>query len=238
MKSNKYELKKYDINTLNILSKGENIKNNIDKDTQYNNGITLISLVITIIILIILAGIVINISIGENGIFKRAKEAKSKYNETVAREKLELILEEARIDKETKNEYNSEEYLNNLLESKGITVNENEVIVDNYNFKIDREKLTITEILGETEIKIKAEVQDYLGKNANDKYEASILLKIESNSSLQKVTIQNPDGTILEIETDKLKLDKDITVEFDKQYIVTAITKDGKTQTGKIEDIV
>lgn len=47
MKSNKYELKKYDINTLNILSKGENIKNNIDKDTQYNNGITLISLVVT-----------------------------------------------------------------------------------------------------------------------------------------------------------------------------------------------
>ena len=158
-----------------------------------NSAITLISLVITIVLLIILAGAAINISIGENGIFKRAKEAKSKYNETVAREKLELILEEARIDKETKNEYNSEEYLNNLLESKGITVNENEVIVDNYNFKIDREKLTITEILGETEIKIKAEVQDYLGKNANDKYEASKLLKIESNSSLQKVTIQNPD---------------------------------------------
>ncbi len=199
-----------------------------------NSAITLISLVITIVLLIILAGAAINISIGENGIFKRAKEAKSKYNETVAREKLELILEEARIDKETKNEYNSEEYLNNLLESKGITVNENEVIVDNYNFKIDREKLTITEILGETEIKIKAEVQDYLGKNANDKYEASILLKIESNSSLQKVTMQNPDGTIFEIETDKKQLEKDITVEFDKEYIVTAVTKDGKTQTRKI----
>lgn len=208
-------------------------KNMLKKFTN-KNGITLITLIITIVVLIILVGVAINISIGNNGIFKKAKEAKNKYNETVAREKLELILEEARIDKETKNEYNSEEYLNNLLESKGITVNENEVIVDNYNFKIDREKLTITEILGETEIKITSEVQEYLGKNANNKYEASILLKIESNSSLQKVTIQNPDGTILEIETDKLKLDKDITVEFDKQYIVTAITKDGKTQTGKI----
>lgn len=39
-------------------------------------GITLISLVITIIILIILAGIGINLSIGENGLFNKAKLAK------------------------------------------------------------------------------------------------------------------------------------------------------------------
>lgn len=42
-------------------------------------GITLISLVITIIILIILAGVGINLSLGENGIFRRAKEARNKY---------------------------------------------------------------------------------------------------------------------------------------------------------------
>ena len=49
---------------------------NKNKNTK---GITLISLVITIIILIILAGIGINLSLGENGIFKRAKEARDKY---------------------------------------------------------------------------------------------------------------------------------------------------------------
>lgn len=42
-------------------------------------GITLISLVITIIILIILAGVAINLSLGENGIFRRAIEARDKY---------------------------------------------------------------------------------------------------------------------------------------------------------------
>jgi len=42
-------------------------------------GITLISLVITIIILIILAGVGINLTIGENGIFNKAKYAKDKY---------------------------------------------------------------------------------------------------------------------------------------------------------------
>lgn len=212
----------------------KNMKKYIKINYNSTNAVTLITLIITIIILIILAGIVINISIRENGIFNKTKQAKNAYNQSVAKEKLELVLEEARIDKETKNEYNSEEYLDNLLESKGITANENEAIVDNYNFKIDREKLTITEILGETEIKIKAEVQEYLGKNADDKYEASILLKIESNSSLQKVTMQNPDGTIFEMQTDKKELEKDITVEFDKEYIVTAVTKDGRTQTRKI----
>lgn len=116
MKSNKYELKKYDINTLNILSKGENIKNNIDKDTQYNNGITLISLVITIILLIILAGIVINISLGANGIFERAKQAKEHYTLSEAREKLETVLIEAVIEKETNASYNNADFLDGMLQ--------------------------------------------------------------------------------------------------------------------------
>lgn len=46
---------------------------------ERQKGITLISLVITIIILIILAGVGINLSLGENGIFRRAKEARDKY---------------------------------------------------------------------------------------------------------------------------------------------------------------
>lgn len=41
-----------------------------------NKGITLIALVITIVILIILAGITISQLTGENGLFARAKQAK------------------------------------------------------------------------------------------------------------------------------------------------------------------
>lgn len=50
----------------------ENRKKVIDK----NLGITLIALVIGIIILLILAGITINMTIGQNGIIERAKQAK------------------------------------------------------------------------------------------------------------------------------------------------------------------
>lgn len=53
-------------------------------------AITLISLVITIIILIILAGVGINLSLGENGIFRRAKEAKDKHLASVEDEQREL----------------------------------------------------------------------------------------------------------------------------------------------------
>ena len=55
-----------------------------------NKGITLISLVITIILLIILAGIVINLGLGENGLFIKAKYAKEKYLNDQSKEEQEL----------------------------------------------------------------------------------------------------------------------------------------------------
>lgn len=51
-----------------------------------NNGITLISLIITIIILLILAGVALNFAIGENGIFKLANNASDKYNNEAKKE--------------------------------------------------------------------------------------------------------------------------------------------------------
>ena len=70
------------------------------------NGITLIALVITIVVLIILTGVTINLTLGENGIIKRAEEAKQKDAENSAREKLELVLVDANIEKQTNTNYN------------------------------------------------------------------------------------------------------------------------------------
>ena len=49
--------------------------------TRSNKGITLIALVITIIVLLILAAVTINALSGDNGILKRAKDAKEQTNE-------------------------------------------------------------------------------------------------------------------------------------------------------------
>lgn len=62
-------------------------------------GITLISLVITIIVLIILAGIAINLSLGENGIFVRSKQAKEMTNKQTATEKINLKITTAQMNK-------------------------------------------------------------------------------------------------------------------------------------------
>ena len=55
-------------------------------------GITLIALVITIVVLIILASVAINITVGENGIFNRAIQAKEQFEMAAVKEKLNLAI--------------------------------------------------------------------------------------------------------------------------------------------------
>ena len=57
---------------------------------KQSKGITLIALVITIIVLLILAGITINLTIGQRGILNRAQEAGRNYQEAAKREDEQL----------------------------------------------------------------------------------------------------------------------------------------------------
>lgn len=50
-------------------------------ETKENSGITLVALVVTIVVLLILAGVSINLVLGENGLITQAKEAKRKTEE-------------------------------------------------------------------------------------------------------------------------------------------------------------
>ena len=55
-----------------------------------NLGITLIALVITIVVLIILATVVINLSLGNNGLFNKAKYASQSYKNAQNYEETEI----------------------------------------------------------------------------------------------------------------------------------------------------
>ncbi len=68
----------------------EGIPGTRDTTVPFSRGITLISLVITIIILLILAGVTINMTMGENGIFKLAQDAGKNYMEAQSKEEKEL----------------------------------------------------------------------------------------------------------------------------------------------------
>ena len=61
-------------------------------------GITLISLVVTIIVLLILAGVSIATLTGDNGILARATEAQNKTKEAQEKEGLELAVTSSRVE--------------------------------------------------------------------------------------------------------------------------------------------
>ena len=65
------------------------------KETKKNSGITLISLIVTIIILLILAGISISMLTGNNGIIKNARSGKTQTEIAEEREAVELSATQA-----------------------------------------------------------------------------------------------------------------------------------------------
>ena len=77
------------------------IQDRINMKTKSNKGITLIALVITIIVLLILAGVTIAALSGDNGILKRATEAKEQTNQKNDEETEKLAGYESTIDQYT-----------------------------------------------------------------------------------------------------------------------------------------
>ena len=71
------------------------------KKLRKNNGITLIALVITIIVLLILAGVTIATLTGDNGILTQANKAKTSNTEGEASEQFALLANEWAIEKNT-----------------------------------------------------------------------------------------------------------------------------------------
>ena len=67
------------------------------KINKKERGITLIALVITIVVLLILAGVSINMLTGENGILKQSKEAKKQTELKEDEEKIKLAVSGAKI---------------------------------------------------------------------------------------------------------------------------------------------
>ncbi len=125
------------------------MKNNfLSKYGINKNAITLISLIITVILLLILAGVTINLTIGKNSILQLAQETRLTYTKQNAKEKLELVLLELQMNKTTDEKYNENDYIDTRIQENGMKINENIVLVDDYKFIIDRTIPQIAIILG------------------------------------------------------------------------------------------
>lgn len=97
------------------------------RKTKENKGITLIALVITIIVLLILAGVSIATLTGNNGILTQTQKAKEEYNQATIKEKIQSEALGS-IDQET-GKFNEEKFRENLENNLGI--DESKIAKDN-----------------------------------------------------------------------------------------------------------
>ncbi len=170
-------------------------------------GITLIALVITIIVLLILAGVSISILTGDNGILTKANEAKENTNETSIEESIKIEISGSFNEM---GKYNSNLAKNNLEKNLGATVEENsqnntlKVTYKAKNFLVDKNgnvfKIEIPEDLEIGDIVFYTpESQEYLWESQYSGNSSNITLNNTTNDysiNKWKVLNINDNGTI------------------------------------------
>lgn len=98
----------------------KNLKNYIKLDKKNIGGITLIALVITIIVLLILAGVSIAMLTGQNGILTQASNASIRSDNATVAEAIKLKLQDFKIEQET----------NQATQSGGLSYLQSEGVID------------------------------------------------------------------------------------------------------------
>ena len=113
-------------------------------------AITLIALVVTIVILLILAGVTITMTLGQNGLFTRAREGAAAYNESEVRDDLSMLITQYTWDKASEK---TDKSLGDYLKDNGATsVKANadgttlEVEYKGYVFTVNKDSGEITEV--------------------------------------------------------------------------------------------
>ena len=85
-------------------------------------GITLIALVVTIIVLLILAGVAITLTVGDNGLFIRAEIASKEYTIAEIQEELTFAIQDVIMDAIEKGQSATIDDMVNALEKIGAAI--------------------------------------------------------------------------------------------------------------------
>ena len=123
----------------------------LKKRTSFGEkAITLIALVVTIVILLILAGVTITMTLGQNGLFTRAREGAAAYNESEVRDDLSMLITQYTWDKASEK---TDKNLGDYLKDNGATsVKANadgttlEVEYKGYVFTVNKDSGEITSV--------------------------------------------------------------------------------------------
>ena len=180
-----------------------------------NKGITLIALVVTIVVLLILAGVSISMLTGENGIIKQAEMAKINTRAGTVRDEVSLWKSENRIRSERDEEKISKEDMLNNLKDKELV----------YEEEIDR----TTEIIriGENEIPY-GEEEDYLieiEKIPEDGIVNQVFLQVTDVQGIGETIKFETEEDLLEVFTKLAENLQEYTRSEKEQILIEAINK-------------
>lgn len=193
------------------------------KRLKKEKGITLIALVVTIIILLILAGVVLQTVTGDNGLISKAKQAVSKYKESESKEQYSLQNVVQIVDKENKESKIS--YINNIMEVLYGALNKLLTLEENYREvqdQLNRINEIIVQVLNtnpnESEIlELQNEVNDL--KN-------NIIQTVQNNQNIRILKLESEgfEDLLLEVKGfDILEGDLDIASEENNHKIEEVI---------------
>ena len=199
-------------------------------------GITLIALIITIVILIILAGISINLLIGQDGLIGRAKKGSDTYSQQQAKEKLELLLVDMQVDKMENKEYNQNEYLTSKIEENDMTVNGDIVFVNGWQFEIDRSVPKITTSLGQGEAN--EQIKMALTQTVSSDYvKSTIKAEIEYAGEITYIQIAGQEITVPEKQEGKYIIEKEVISNGTYSVLVKDTEEKYQISSIKVSDI-
>ena len=117
------------------------IKNNLVKNIRKNKGITLIALVVTIIVLMILAGVAVAALMGNNGLITRSGEAKESQRGAAVLDEVKLAISENKMI----DEINKTTGVTGGLKTKSDVIDE--LVTKGYLTEDDRATLATTDTI-------------------------------------------------------------------------------------------
>ncbi len=169
--------------------------------TKEMRGITLIALVITIVIIMILAGVTINLVVGNNNLFDKAKSTQkiqtvAGIKEALELEKVDIQVESKKVDLDTYLEQISTGKKNYNLSSKEKVDEKNaEIIVnDEYKFLVKDKENGDVEIIYDGIAK--ADDLTISSKNGTYTYPNSGTFEVTNNTSRGELTVSSDASNI------------------------------------------
>ena len=101
--------------------------------------------------MLILAGIALNLTLGDDGIFSRANKSRIEYDIAQTKERLDLIFVDAYAEKKVNPEYNQNDFLDDYIYSKNkeVIMEEDMVTLNGYTFELNRSVPEVGEYIGE-----------------------------------------------------------------------------------------